>query len=108
MKLPDGTGLQLIEHLQARPDAPPVAVITAFGSVDLAIESMKAGAFDFLTKPIDLERLRGLIANALNVQPGGEALRCPSELQLIGEAPPVETRHSDAPASQVAAVIGVS
>jgi two-component system response regulator PilR (NtrC family) len=93
MKLPDGTGLQLIEYLQSQPDAPPVAVITAFGSVDLAIESMKAGAFDFLTKPIDLERLRTLVKNALgstvtsaDTAAKGDAPR----VDLLGEAPPVQ------------------
>jgi two-component system response regulator PilR (NtrC family) len=90
MKLPDGTGLQLIEHLQSRPDAPPVAVITAFGSVDLAIESMKAGAFDFLTKPIDLERLRALVKNAL---PGATAQKDAGtdapRAELLGEALPI-------------------
>jgi two-component system response regulator PilR (NtrC family) len=88
MKLPDGTGLEFIQHVQGFKDGPPVAVITAFGSVDLAIESMKAGAFDFLTKPIDLERLRGLIGNALRLNAETE-LHYPEQTQLIGGTEPV-------------------
>ncbi len=89
MKLPDGTGLQLIEHVQRRHDGMPVAVITAFGSVDLAIESMKAGAFDFLTKPIDLERLRNLVSNALRLGAANTTLQCPDQVQLLGDTEPM-------------------
>jgi two-component system response regulator PilR (NtrC family) len=89
MKLPDGTGLQLIEHVQQRHEGMPVAVITAFGSVDLAIESMKAGAFDFLTKPIDLERLRNLVTNALRLGTANAALQCPDQVQLLGDTEPM-------------------
>jgi len=94
MKLPDGTGLQLIEHVQQRHEGMPVAVITAFGSVDLAIESMKAGAFDFLTKPIDLERLRNLVSNALRLGAANATLQCPDQVQLLGDtAPMVQLRQ---------------
>ena len=89
MKLPDGTGLQLIEHVQQRHEGMPVAVITAFGSVDLAIESMKAGAFDFLTKPIDLERLRNLVSNALRLGAANATLQCPDQVQLLGDTEPM-------------------
>jgi two-component system response regulator PilR (NtrC family) len=89
MKLPDGTGLQLIQHVQQHHEGLPVAVITAFGSVDLAIESMKAGAFDFLSKPIDLERLRNLITNALRLGAVEGTLACPDEVQLLGETEPM-------------------
>ncbi len=89
MKLPDGTGLQLIEHVQQRHEGMPVAVITAFGSVDLAIESMKAGAFDFLTKPIDLERLRTLVTNALRLGAAEATLQCPDQVQLLGDTEPM-------------------
>jgi two-component system, NtrC family, response regulator PilR len=89
MKLPDGTGLQLIQHVQQRHEGMPVAVITAFGSVDLAIESMKAGAFDFLTKPIDLERLRNLVTNALRLGAANATLQCPDQVQLLGDTEPM-------------------
>ena len=88
MKLPDGNGLQLIQHVQNRYEGLPVAVITAFGSVDLAIDSMKAGAFDFLTKPIDIDRLRALVAHALRLESARE-LHYPEQVQLLGETAPV-------------------
>jgi two-component system response regulator PilR (NtrC family) len=62
-----------------------VAVITAYGSVDLAIESMKAGAFDFLSKPIEVERLRALITNALRLARETDELQYPDQVQLLGE-----------------------
>jgi two-component system response regulator PilR (NtrC family) len=89
MKLPDGTGLQLLEQLQGVAGSPAVAVITAFGSTDLAVESMKAGAFDFLSKPIDLERLRSLVRHAVQARSGSTELRYPEQVQLLGETEPV-------------------
>ena len=67
MKLPDGTGIELVEHIQAQFPHIPVAVITAFGSMEAAIKALKAGAFDFVSKPIDLNMLRGLVDSALKV-----------------------------------------
>jgi two-component system response regulator PilR (NtrC family) len=89
MKLPDGTGLQLIEHVQQHHEGMPVAVITAFGSIELAIDSMKAGAFDFLSKPIDLERLRNLVSNALRLGEATATLQCPEQVQLLGDTEPM-------------------
>lgn len=65
MRLPDGNGIDLVKHIQNNIPELPVAVITAHGNVDTAIDSMKAGAFDFLSKPIDLDRLRALINTAI-------------------------------------------
>src|SRR5690606_2175881 len=65
MRLPDGNGLELVEFIQQHYPRLPVAVITAHGSVDTAIESMKAGAFDFITKPVNLSALRKLVATAI-------------------------------------------
>lgn len=65
MRLPDGSGLQLVEHIQHQYPHLPVAVITAHGSIDIAIESMKAGAFDFISKPVDLPTLRKLVNTAI-------------------------------------------
>lgn len=90
MKLPDGTGLQLLEQLQGSANSPAVAVITAFGSTDLAVESMKAGAFDFLTKPIDIERLRSLVRHAVQSRAGSTELRYPAQVQLLGETEPMQ------------------
>jgi two-component system response regulator PilR (NtrC family) len=67
MKLPDGNGLDLIEYIQKSSTPIPVAIITAHGSMDTAIIAMKRGAFDFLSKPIDLTILRQLVNNALKL-----------------------------------------
>lgn len=67
MKLPDGNGIDLVEHIQEQHPNIPVAVITAFGSMETAIKALKAGAFDFVSKPIDLKMLRGLVDSALKV-----------------------------------------
>jgi len=67
MKLPDGNGLDLVDYIQKSKNPIPVAVITAHGSMDIAITAMKKGAFDFLSKPVDLTVLRQLVNNALKL-----------------------------------------
>ena len=89
MRLPDGTGLELVQHILQRHPHVPVAMITAYGSLDTAINALKAGAFDFLTKPVDLGRLRELVSTALRLGSGeGEAL--PVDSRLLGESPPMQ------------------
>ncbi|WP_350560689.1 sigma-54 dependent transcriptional regulator [Psychrobacter sp. CAL346-MNA-CIBAN-0220] len=66
LKLPDGSGLELVKQISNSSNT-PVAVITAHGSMDLAIEALKLGAFDFVNKPLELPRLRQLVENALKV-----------------------------------------
>jgi len=66
MKLPDGNGIDLVRHIQKHHSNLPVAVITAHGNMDIAITAMKAGAFDFVSKPIDLPSLRKLVDSALS------------------------------------------
>ncbi|MDO9107311.1 MAG: sigma-54 dependent transcriptional regulator [Methylovulum sp.] len=67
MRLPDGDGLELVDTIQAMPTPIPVAVITAHGNMDTAILAMKKGAFDFISKPVDLSALRQLVSNALQL-----------------------------------------
>ncbi|MDR2259990.1 MAG: sigma-54 dependent transcriptional regulator [Azoarcus sp.] len=67
MRLPDGDGLELVEYIQHHCPSLPVAVITAFGSIESAIRALKLGAFDFVTKPIELQVLRGLVQAALKL-----------------------------------------
>ena len=67
MRLPDGDGIDLIKHIQSSFPNLPVALITAHGNMDTAVEAMKAGAFDFLSKPVNLVALRSLISNAVNL-----------------------------------------
>ncbi|MBA6244473.1 MULTISPECIES: sigma-54-dependent transcriptional regulator [Psychrobacter] len=66
LKLPDGSGLELVREISNSSNI-PIAVITAHGSMDLAIEALKLGAFDFVNKPLELPRLRQLVENALKV-----------------------------------------
>jgi len=68
MRLPDGNGLSLIQHIQREIPNMPVAMITAYGNAQAAVESLKAGAFDFVSKPVDLATLRKLVDNALNLR----------------------------------------
>ncbi len=88
MRLPDGSGLELVQFIQQRYPQLPVAMITAYGSLDTAIGALKAGAFDFLTKPVDLSRLRELVNTALR-------LRAPNledstvDSRLLGASPPM-------------------
>ena len=67
MNLPDGNGIELVQWIQEHNPNTPVAVITAYGSMDTAIESLKAGAFDFVSKPVELPRLRELVNSALKL-----------------------------------------
>jgi two-component system response regulator PilR (NtrC family) len=90
MRLPDGTGLELVQHIQQRHAQVPVAMITAYGSLDTAINALKAGAFDFLTKPVDLGRLRELVATALRLR-SGEHEEGPVDTRLLGDSPPMKT-----------------
>src|SRR5882757_8119083 len=64
MRLPDGSGLDLVREVHGR-GGPKIAVITAFGSAENAVAALKAGAFDYLTKPVDLDQLRLLVRSAL-------------------------------------------
>lgn len=72
MKLPDGTGFDIVRYIQREFPHIPVAVITAFGSMDAAVEALKAGAYDFVSKPVDLAKLRDLVQTALKLSQKGE------------------------------------
>lgn len=85
MRLPDGSGLDIVSHISQRHPDTPVAMITAFGNVEAAVNALKAGAFDFVTKPVDLSVLRRLVQNALDL---GEQRRNaqPASNRLVGES----------------------
>lgn len=85
MHLPDGNGLDLVEHLQIKNPEMPVAVITAHGNVESAVQALKYGAFDFVSKPIELPMLRSLVNAALKLNDRPEKDRRSREL-LLGES----------------------
>ena len=72
MRLPDGDGLELVEWMQSNASGVPVAVITAHGNVETAVQALKLGAFDFISKPLDLGNLRTIVENALRVRAPGK------------------------------------
>jgi two-component system response regulator PilR (NtrC family) len=72
MRLPDGDGLDLVKWMQTNAPGVPVAVITAHGNVETAVQALKLGAFDFISKPLDLTNLRSIVGNALKLDKGGE------------------------------------
>ena len=82
MRLPDGNGIDLIRHMHQHHPGVPVAMITAHGNMNSAIEALKAGAFDFVSKPVDLQVLRNLVGTALKL---GDRVAI-SNRSLIGNA----------------------
>ena len=82
MRLPDGDGLELVEWIQSNAPGLPVAVITAHGNVETAVQALKLGAFDFISKPLDLGNLRKIVENALKVDAAAT-----EQSQLLGDSP---------------------
>ena len=84
MRLPDGDGLAVLEYVAKNHPQIPVAVITAHGSTENAVAALKAGAFDYLAKPVSLEQLRALIRSALNLPRSGQPQRVDSVVVVEG------------------------
>ncbi|MDP1535250.1 MAG: response regulator, partial [Rubrivivax sp.] len=72
MRLPDGTGLDLLRRLDEAGRSEKAIVITAYGSAENAVEALKSGAYDYLTKPVDLRQFRAVVASALGRTPAPE------------------------------------
>ena len=87
MRLPDGDGIELVRYIGEQLPDLPVAVITAHGNMQTAVEAMKAGAFDFVSKPVDLEVLRRLVTTALKLGSSGSAR--PDSKLLLGNSPAI-------------------
>ena len=85
MRLPDGDGLELVEWMQLHAPNVPVAVITAHGNVETAVQALKLGAFDFISKPLDLNYLRSIVENALRIDKNAHKKRS----QLLGDSEPM-------------------
>jgi two-component system, NtrC family, response regulator PilR len=100
MRLPDGDGLSLLNHIAEHHGNTPVAVITAYGSTENAVAALKSGAFDYLSKPIQLKQLREVVTAALNLprtsklaavskKQNGDSTAVLSSSRLLGEAAPI-------------------
>lgn len=87
MRLPDGDGLELVEWIQTHAPGVPVAVITAHGNVETAVQALKLGAFDFITKPLDLKNLRSVVDHALKLRekPSADGSRLLGESAAIAQ-----------------------
>ncbi len=86
MRLPDGNGLELVEWMQTNASGVPVAVITAHGNIETAVQALKLGAFDFISKPLDLQNLRNIVQSALKLgEPGSDA-----GSRLLGDSPTMQ------------------
>lgn len=105
MRLPDGSGIDLVRFAQRHCPQMPIAVITAYGSMELAIEALKAGAFDFVSKPVDLKVLRSLVTTAVKL---ADRPRKPDRL-LIGDSRVMEaTRQTIAKLARSQAPVYIS
>jgi two-component system response regulator PilR (NtrC family) len=105
MRLPDGLGLSLITELKAQHRSERCVVITAYGSTANAVEALKAGAFDYLTKPVDLKQFRSVIAAALRSAPAAS----PKQTLPPDRSQPESGGGSDSPGAQaLARLVGQS
>jgi two-component system response regulator PilR (NtrC family) len=91
MRLPDGVGLDLVREVNASGKATPIAVVTAYGSAENAVVALKAGAFDYVTKPVVLEDLRIMVQSALRLSSPGTVAAAPAPTRLIGRSPAMES-----------------
>ena len=107
MRLGDGEGLDLVRHISTLPVDLPVAVITAYGSTENAVAALKAGAFDYVSKPVGLEQLRALVKSALSLPERAESTI--TERQLLGtSAPLVQVRNLIAKVARTQAPVHIS
>jgi two-component system, NtrC family, response regulator PilR len=86
MRLPDGDGLQIVQNISKRNLDVPVAVITAHGNMENAVSALKAGAFDYLSKPVSLDQLRALVSSALKLPQAGPS----GDKMLLGHSPAMQ------------------
>lgn len=89
MRMPDGSGLDVVRLIESECPSLPVAVITAHGSTENAIAALKAGAFDYLSKPVSLAQLRTLVKSALSLPESQTVLTGGAGPELLGDSPPM-------------------
>jgi two-component system, NtrC family, response regulator PilR len=107
MRLPDGTGLELLRWLEDNGRREKAIVITAYGSAENAVEALKAGAYDYLTKPVDLKQFRAVVASSLGRGPASAPTVVPSSLpsSVASALPSARTEPTLSPVAAVAAVV---
>lgn len=86
MRLPDGDGMDIVKYVQTNTPEMPIAIITAHGNMELGIEAMKNGAFDFVSKPVDLDRLRNLVTSAVQLNKPASEKKTLADKKLIGSS----------------------
>ena len=91
MQLPDGDGLELVKWIQQYSPNVPVAVITAHGNMETAVRALKLGAFDFVSKPLDLAGLRKLVASAIKLSGTNDGDTSVFGPRLLGAPRPCNT-----------------
>ncbi len=95
MRLPDGNGIELVKYIQDNHTRLPVAMITAHGNMEYAIEALKSGAFDFVSKPVDLQILRNLVSTALKLsEPRQHEQENAPPQRLLGESPAIQATRN--------------
>ncbi len=91
MNLPDGNGIDLLSYMQENYPNIPAAMITAYGNAEAAVNALKAGAFDFVSKPIELDRLRSLVDTALKLEVTAQpSISSENDIQLIGKTEAID------------------
>ncbi len=108
MRLPDGTGLELLRWLEDNGRREKAIVITAYGSAENAVEALKAGAYDYLTKPVDLKQFRAVVASSLGRGPATVPTMVPSSLPSVLASVPPSTSPGLSQAAAVAAVVNAA
>lgn len=96
MRLPDGNGIDMVRYIQDKFPDVPVAVITAYGNMETAVASLKAGAFDFVSKPVDLNDLRNIVRSALRVNKPEASEDTPqgAAAKMLGTSPAIQKVHT--------------
>jgi two-component system response regulator PilR (NtrC family) len=90
MQMPDGSGLELVAYIQQHMAQVPVAVITAHGNMETAVQALKYGAFDFVSKPLDIAYLRKLVTTALKLRHSRESVSARGMTRLFGQSRAIE------------------
>ncbi len=99
MRMPDGSGLDLLRRLDDAGRPEKAVVITAYGSAENAVEALKAGAYDYLTKPVDLRQFRAVVASALGRGPAGDGAGPAAPNAVAETAPPRQRERRADPAA---------